>query len=37
MKIDTLLTPAELPAFARRDLRSTACVVFAILLVSEIS
>jgi 2-phosphosulfolactate phosphatase len=31
MKIDTLLTPAELPALARRDLRGTACVVFDIL------
>jgi len=31
MKIDTLLTPAELPALARRDLRATACVVFDIL------
>src|ERR1017187_9178172 len=31
MNIDTLLTPAELPALARRDLRGTACVVFDIL------
>jgi 2-phosphosulfolactate phosphatase len=31
MTIDTLLTPAELPALARRDLRATACVVFDIL------
>ena len=31
MKIDTLLSPAELPALARRDLRGTACVVFDIL------
>jgi len=31
MKIETLLTPAELPALARRDLRGTACVVFDIL------
>ena len=31
MKIDTLLTPVELPALARRDLRGTACVVFDIL------
>ena len=31
MKIDTLLTPAELPALARRDLRGTACVVFDVL------
>jgi 2-phosphosulfolactate phosphatase len=31
MKIETILTPAELPALARGDLRSTACVVFDIL------
>jgi 2-phosphosulfolactate phosphatase len=31
MKIETILTPAELPALARRDLRVTACVVFDIL------
>ena len=31
MTIDTLLTPAELPVLARRDLRGTACVVFDIL------
>ena len=31
MKIQTLLTPAELPALARRDLRGAACVVFDIL------
>ncbi len=31
MTIDTILTPAELPALARRDLRATACVVFDIL------
>src|ERR1039458_9677250 len=31
MKIDTLLTPAELPALARRDLRGAACVVFDVL------
>jgi len=31
MKIETILTPAELPALARRDLRGTACVVFDIL------
>ena len=31
MKIDTLLSPAELPALAQRDLRGTACVVFDIL------
>ncbi len=31
MTIDTLLTPAELPALARRDLSGTACVVFDIL------
>ena len=31
MKIDTLLSPLELPALAHRDLRGTACVVFDIL------
>jgi len=31
MKIETILSPAELPALARRDLRQTACVVFDIL------
>ena len=31
MKIDTFLSPAELPVLARRDLRGTACVVFDIL------
>jgi len=31
MTIDTLLSPAELPALAHRDLRGTACVVFDIL------
>ncbi len=31
MKIETLLTPAELPALAQRDLRATACVVFDVL------
>lgn len=31
MKIETLLTPTELPALAQRDLRDTACVVFDIL------
>jgi 2-phosphosulfolactate phosphatase len=31
MKIEIILTPAELPALARRDLRGTACVVFDIL------
>src|ERR1035438_3543930 len=31
MKIETILTPAELPALARRDLRGTACVVFDVL------
>ena len=31
MKIETILTPAELPAFAQRDLRATACVVFDVL------
>ena len=28
MKIEVILTPAELPALARRDLRQTGCVVF---------
>jgi 2-phosphosulfolactate phosphatase len=31
LKIETILTPAELPALAKRDLRATACVVFDIL------
>ena len=31
MKIDAILTPAELPALARRDLRGAACVVFDVL------
>ena len=31
MIIETILTPAELPALARRDWRGTACVVFDIL------
>jgi 2-phosphosulfolactate phosphatase len=31
MKIETILTPAELPALARRDLRETICVVFDVL------
>jgi 2-phosphosulfolactate phosphatase len=31
MKIETILTPAELPALAQRDLRVTACVVFDVL------
>jgi 2-phosphosulfolactate phosphatase len=31
MKIETILTPAELPALARRDLRDTTCVVFDVL------
>jgi 2-phosphosulfolactate phosphatase len=31
MKIDAILSPLELPALARRDLRGTACVVFDIL------
>ncbi len=31
MKIETILTPAELPAPAQRDLRATACVVFDVL------
>ena len=31
MKIEVILTPAELPALAKRDLRETACVVFDVL------
>jgi len=31
MKIETILTPTELPALAQRDLRATACVVFDVL------
>jgi len=31
MKIDAILTPAELPALAVRDLRETLCVVFDVL------
>jgi 2-phosphosulfolactate phosphatase len=31
MKIETILTPAELPALAQRDLRATACVVSDVL------
>ena len=31
MKIETILTPAELPALARRDLRQSTCVVFDVL------
>ena len=31
MNIETILTPAELPALSRRDLRQSACVVFDIL------
>jgi 2-phosphosulfolactate phosphatase len=31
LKIDTILTPAELPALSRRDLSGAACVVFDIL------
>ena len=31
MNIETMLTPAELPALAQRDLRATACVVFDVL------
>lgn len=31
MKLDVILTPAELPALAKRDLRLAACVVFDIL------
>jgi 2-phosphosulfolactate phosphatase len=31
MKIDAILSPAELPALAKRDLRGTVCVVFDVL------
>jgi 2-phosphosulfolactate phosphatase len=31
MKIDAILSPAELPAFAQRDLSETVCVVFDVL------
>ena len=31
MKIETILTPAELPALAQCDLRTTACIVFDVL------
>jgi len=31
MPLDAILTPSELPALAKRDLRDTACVVFDIL------
>ena len=31
MKIEAILTPTELPALARRDLRGAACVVFDVL------
>lgn len=31
MKIEVILTPAELPALAKRDLRETVCVVFDVL------
>ena len=31
MKIEAILTPAELPALARRDVRGAACVVFDVL------
>ena len=31
MKIEAILTPAELPALARRDLRDAACVVLDVL------
>src|SRR5882757_2449140 len=31
MKIETILTPAELPALAQRDLHQTVCVVFDVL------
>ena len=31
MNLETILTPAEFPALAQRDLRTTACVVFDVL------
>ena len=31
MNIEVILTPAELPALAKRDLRETVCVVFDVL------
>ena len=31
MKIDVILSPAELPALTKRDLRDTVCVVFDVL------
>ena len=31
MKIEAILTPAELPALAKRNLRATVCVVFDVL------
>ncbi|MGA2788248.1 MAG: 2-phosphosulfolactate phosphatase, partial [Verrucomicrobiota bacterium] len=31
MKIDAILSPAELPALAKRDLRNATCVVFDVL------
>ena len=31
MKIEVILTPAELPALAKRDLRDAVCVVFDVL------
>jgi 2-phosphosulfolactate phosphatase len=31
MKLEVILTPAELPAFAKRDLSKTICVVFDVL------
>jgi 2-phosphosulfolactate phosphatase len=31
MKLEVILTPAELPALAKRDLRDSACVVFDVL------
>jgi hypothetical protein len=30
MKIETILTPAELPALAQRDLRATMCIVHGV-------
>ena len=31
MKIEAVLSPTELPALVKRDLRNTACVVFDVL------
>lgn len=35
MQIETILTPAELPALAQHDLRATVCVVFDMLRASN--